>query len=153
MIKTEKSVVVDAPIEKVFAYLCDPSHEPEFMTGVHEVKDVQRLPDGRYTYTEVGKFLGMDVDYKCEYTQVIPNELIVEKAHGGGMAGSMTMRFERLEDGKTRVSIVGESNLHGGPLSKFGESFLAKYFDHGTDMAIDAAKAHIEAAVRVKATR
>ncbi len=152
MIKTEKSIVIDAPIEKVFAYVYDPTNEPEYMTGIHKVKDVQRLPDGRYTYTEVGKFLGIDVDYKCEYTEVIPNERIAEKTHGGGMDGSMTMRFERLEDGKTRVSMVGESSLHAGPLAKFGESFLAKYFDHGSEMAIDAAKAHIEAAAPVKAT-
>lgn len=153
MIKMEKSIVVDAPIEKVFAYLYDPVNEPEYMTGVHEVKDVQRLPDGRYTYTEVGKFLGMDVDYTCEYTEVIPNELLVEKTHGGGTDGSMSLRFERLEDSKTRVSMVGESSLHGGPMAKFGESFLAKFFDHGSEMAMEAAKAHIEAAARVAATR
>ncbi|HEX8982881.1 MAG TPA: SRPBCC family protein [Ktedonobacterales bacterium] len=153
MIKTEKSIVIDAPVEKVFAYVYDPANEPEYMTGVHEVKDVQRLPDGRYTYTEVSKFLGVPVDFECEYTEVIPNERIVEKVHGPGMDGHMSMGFERLETGKTRVSIVGETSLHGGPLAKFGESFLAKYFDHGSEMAIHGAKAHIEAAARVAATR
>lgn len=152
MIKMEKSIVIDAPVERVFAYLYDPANEPEYMTGVNEVKDIQRLPDGRYTYKEVSKFLGVPVDFKCEYTEVIPNERIGEKTHGPGMDGLMSMRFERLESGKTRVSLVGETSLHGGPLAKFGESFLAKYFDHGTEMAMDAAKAHIEAA-RVSATR
>ena len=145
MITFEKSGVIGAPVEKVFAYLNDPAREPEYMPGVDEVKDIQRLPDGRYTYTEVNKFLGLHFDIKCEQTEVITNERIVEKMHGGGMDGAVTFRFESLEGGKTRVSFVAETTLHAGPVAKFSESFLAKYFDHGTEMAMEAAKAHIEA--------
>ncbi|HEU5437699.1 MAG TPA: SRPBCC family protein [Ktedonobacterales bacterium] len=145
MIKVEKSIEVDAPVEQVFAYVVDPTHGPEYMTGTDEVKDIQRLPDGRYTYTEVDKFLGLHVVSKCEQVEVIPNERIVEREQGGGIDGTMTLRFERLPDDKTRVSVVGESTLHAGPFAKFGESFLAKYMDHGVEMSMDAAKAHIEA--------
>ncbi len=150
MIKMEKSIEVDAPVEQVFAYVADPAHYPEYMPYSGEVKDIQHLPDGRYTYTAVGKFLGMHVDSKAEQIEVIPNERIVEKSHGGGMDDITTMRFERLEGGKTRVSMVSETTLHGAaPLAKFGEAFLEKYFDHGMEMGMEAAKAHIEAAARV----
>ena len=148
MIKIEKSIVVDAPVEQVFAYISNPTHEVEYMQGADEVKDVQRLPDGRYTYTEVSKFLGLHVDFKCEQVEVIPNERIVEKTHGGGMEGSVTERFEPLEGGKTRVSIDGETSLHGGPLGKFGEAFFAKYFGHSVEMSMEAGKAQIEEAAR-----
>jgi uncharacterized protein YndB with AHSA1/START domain len=57
MLRFEKSIEVDAPVEQVFAYLLDPAHLPEYMTGGGVVKDIQRLPDGRYTHTEVSKFL------------------------------------------------------------------------------------------------
>jgi uncharacterized membrane protein len=144
MIRFEKSIEVDAPVEKVFAYLNDPAHEPEYMPGIDEVKDIQRLPDGHYTYTEVSKLLGLHLDWKSEATEVVPNERIVGKSRGGGVDGVVTQRFERLEDGKTRVSVVGETTLHAGPLAKFGESFLAKYMDHSMEMAMVAAKAHIE---------
>lgn len=145
MIKTEKSGVIDAPVEQVFAYVSDPTHEPEYMTGTDEVKDIQRLPDGRYTHTNVSKFLGLHMDFKNEQTEVIPNERIVEKMEGAGMDGTVTFRFEPLAGDKTRVSVVGETTLHAGPLAKFGEAFLAKYFDHGVEMSVEAAKAHIEA--------
>ncbi len=153
MIKVEKSIVVDAPLEVVFAYIVDPAHAPEYMTGTYEVKDIQRLPDGRYTYTDVSKFLGMHADSKCEQVEVIPNELIVETMLGGGIDGTVTERFERLPDGKTRVSMVGETKLHAGPFAKFGEAFLTRYMAHGVEMAMEAAKAHIEAGIPAAATR
>ncbi len=146
MIRTEKSIVTDAPLEKVFAYVADPAHGPEYMPVFAEVKDLQRLPDGRYTYTLVGKFLGMHFDFKNEQVEVIPNERIVEKGHGAGIDSTTSMRFERLADGKTRVTMVDETTiLGGGPLAKFGEPFLEKYFDRSTELAMEAAKAHIEA--------
>lgn len=144
MIKIEKSIVVDAPVEKVFAYVVDPARSPEYQPGTDEVKDIQRLPDGRYTYKAVSKFLGLHVDYEDEQVEVVPNERIVEKFHGTGMDGISTQRFERLEGNKTRVSLVGETTIHAGPLAKFGESFFSKYFDHGIEMAMEAAKAHLE---------
>lgn len=144
MIKTEKSIVIDAPVEQVFAYLSNPERELEYSPGIDEVKDIQRLPDGRYTYTASGKFLGLHFDFKAEQVEVVPNERIVEKSHGAGMDDTSTELFERLEGGKTRVSFTSETTLHAGPLAKFGESFFAKYFDHGTEMGMEAAKAHIE---------
>ena len=153
MIKVEKSIVTDAPVEQVFAYVVDPAHLPEYMTGGGEVKDIQRLPDGRYTYTNVGKFLGIHLESKCEQVEVVPNERIVWKDQGGGMDSTMTQRFERLPDGKTRVSLVSETTLHAGPFAKFGEAFFAKYFDHGVEMAMEAAKAHIEAGIPTTVSR
>lgn len=144
MIKIQKSIVAEAPVEQVFAYLNDPARQPEYMTGTDEVKDIQRLPDGRYTYTNVSKFLGLQVDFKCEQIEVVPNERIVEKMHGAGMDGTVTEHLEPLENGKTRVSLIGEMTIHAGPLAKLGESFFAKYFDHSVEMAMEAAKAHIE---------
>lgn len=150
MIKIQKSIVTDAPVEQVFAYLYDPAHQPEYMTGTEEVKNIQRLPDGRYTYTNVSKFLGLHVDFACEQTEVVPNERIVETMHGAGMDGTVTEHLESLEDGKTRVSIDGETTIHAGPLAKLGETFFAKYFDHGVEMAMEAAKAHIEGHIPVE---
>ncbi len=145
MIKSEKSIVFDAPVEAVFAYLIDPAHMPEYEPSLHEVKDIQSLPNGGFTYTAVVRALGLHVEFKCEQTEVIPNERIVETMHGAGMDGVTTHRFEALEGGKTRLSIVSETTLNAGPLAKFGEAFFEKYFDHDDEMALQAAKAQIEA--------
>lgn len=153
MITFEKSIEVDAPVERVFAYLLDPAHGPEYFTGANEVKDIQRLPDGRYTYTTVSKFLGLPWEDKTEQTEVIPNERIVQESHGGGVDSVVTERLEPLADDKTRVTVASQTTLHGGPLGKFGESFLEKYMRHGQQMAMEAAKAHIEASIPTSVSR
>ena len=150
MFTVDKSIDVDASIEQVFAYLADPTFAPEYMTGSSEVKDIQRLPDGRYTYTEVDKFLGVSMDSRCEQTEVVPNERIVEKWSGTGMDGVVTERLEALEGGKTRVTLHGESSLHAGLLAKLGGPFMERYMNHSVDLAMQAAKAHIEARVGAK---
>lgn len=152
MLRFEKSIVIDAPIERVFAYAVDPARQPEYITGTHEIKDIHRLPDGRYTYTSVSKILGLHVDFMCEQVEVVPNERIVEKMRGGGMEGTVIERVERLSDGKTRASFVSETTLHAGALAKFGEAFLTRYMDHGTTMALEALKEHIEAGIPAGAT-
>ncbi|HET9979426.1 MAG TPA: SRPBCC family protein [Ktedonobacterales bacterium] len=153
MLRLEKSIEVDAPVEQVFAYLVDPAHLPEYETGGGEVKNIQRLPDGRYTYTEVSKLLGIHSESKGEQVEVVPNERIVWRDEGGGMDSTMTERFERLPEGKTSVTVVSETTLHAGPFAKFGEAFFAKYFDRGIEMAMEAAKARIEAGIPTGASR
>ena len=153
MFTVRKSIVIDAPVERVFAYLIDPTHLPEYLPGTEKVKDIQRLPDGRSTCTIVAKLLGLHVEFKDEQVEVIPNERIVEKSHGGGMEWTGTTRFERLEGGKTRASEVDEATIHGGPLGKLGEAFFAKYVEHGMEMGMLAAKAHIEAEAQTATPR
>lgn len=135
MIRIEKIGVLDAPVEKVFAYLIDPA----------KVTEYQRLPNGGYKYTMLGKMAGLPYEMTSEDIEVVSNERVVWKFEGTGMDGVSTVRLERLEGSKTRASIVGESILHAGPLAKLGETFFAKYFDHGMEMAIATAKARLEA--------
>ncbi len=148
MFKLEKSIEVVAPVETVFSYIVDPTHQPEWDPGVDAVKAIQRLPNGGSTYTSVKKFLGLPLDLQEEQVEVIPQERIVLTTHGTGLDANTTFRFESPEGGTTRVRFVSEITLHGpGPLAKFGESVLAKYLDHGIEMGLVAVKAHIEAGI------
>lgn len=145
MIKQEKSIVIDAPVEQVFAYFMDPANAMETETGADEVKDVQQLPNGGHRYTEVYKFLGLRTEMTSEDIEVVPNERVISTFESSLLDGTSTQRFERLEGSKTRVSCVGEATFPGGPLAKLGEPFLEKYFSHSMEMSLEAAKAHIEA--------
>lgn len=152
MFRFEKSIEIDAPVEQVFAYVVDPAHKPEYESGIAEVKDLQRLPDGRSTYTEVARFPGLQVEFTCEQVEVVPNERIVETGHGAGLDDITTERFERLADGKTRVTLLSENTLYAEPLATFGEESFAKSFEHSIEMAMQAAKARIQANVPSGAT-
>lgn len=154
MFKLEKSVEIVAPVEVVFAYIVDPAHHPEWDRAVDEVKDIQRRPDGRSSYTTVKRLLGLHIDFTEEQAEVIHNERLVLTTHAAGMDATTTFRFERLEGSKTNVSLLSELTLHGpGPLARFSESVVAKYVDHGFEMGLMAVKAHIEAETRTAAPR
>lgn len=146
MIRFDKSIVIDAPVEKVFAYLMDPAHLREYMTGLDEVKDVVRLPNGGYRYTVVMKMIGFHNEMTSEDVEVVPNERAVSRMDGALFDGVSDVRFESLDGGKTRVRFIGEGTLHGGPLGRLGEPFFEKYFDHSAEMEMAAVKAHIEMA-------
>lgn len=145
MIRIEKSEVLDAPVEKVFAYLIDPAKVTEYQPGVDQITDVKRLPNGGYKYKMLGKMAGLSYEMTNEDIEVVPNERVVSKFESTAMDGSSTVRLERLGGGKTRASVVGETNLHAGPVAKLGEAFFAKYFDHGMEMVMATVKARLEA--------
>lgn len=145
-LRFEKSAVIDAPVEKVFAYVTDLKHLPEFWEGIDEVKDIRQLPNGDMTMTGVGHMLGMRIEATGEAVEVVPNQRIVVKVHSAGYDGIVTLQFERLEGNKTRARGVGEYTFtRGGPLAKLSEPFLTRYIDHAGEMTVAALEAQIEA--------
>jgi hypothetical protein len=50
MAKLVKSIVIQAPVEQVFAYMSEPNNQVEIWPSIVEVSDVKRLPDGGYTH-------------------------------------------------------------------------------------------------------
>ncbi len=50
MAKLESSILISAPMEKVFEYASNPVNQPEFWPSLIEVKNVKELPNGGYSY-------------------------------------------------------------------------------------------------------
>ncbi len=153
MLRFERNIVIDAPVEDVFTYAVDPTHVPEYWVGVDAVKDIQRLPDGRYTFTAIAKRLGLQDEEKFELTEVVPNVRIAAKGHSQFVDVTISLRFERLGSRQTLGSGLLEYAFVGGPLAKFGETFLGKYLDHATAMTAEALKVRIEAGIPTAISR
>ncbi len=49
MAKVEKSITINAPVEKVFAYIEDPMNQLEYLPSIVEVKDVTARESERTT--------------------------------------------------------------------------------------------------------
>jgi uncharacterized protein YndB with AHSA1/START domain len=141
MIKIEKSIVVEAPVEEVFAYTADPNHLPEYYTEVQEVKDMRRLPDGGYAG------ILMPLDLTIESAELVPNERIVLHGTWCGPMDTVTITttFDRLDGDKTRVTYHEEHTFRGGLFGKIGEKSTTKYLDHAAEMTMAALKTRIEA--------
>jgi uncharacterized protein YndB with AHSA1/START domain len=145
--KIEKRITIAAPVEEVFAYATNPEHLPEYYTGVLEVTDVRRLPNGGYSFKSMNKVAGLHADMTAESVEFIPNERIVSRARGALADSTITVTCERMEGNKTRVTCTEEHTIHGGFLGKLGETFLAKYFDHAAELTQATLKARIEAGI------
>ncbi len=145
MLTFEKSLVIDAPVEAVFAYTADPTHLPEYFRGVERVSKVESLPNQRYSFEFVDKIVGERFVATGECTELVPNERLVVQLHAEPEDETLTTTFERLNSGSTRMTCVEQYTIHGGFIGELGEAFLADYLHHAGEMTNAALKARIEA--------
>ncbi len=82
MPKVERTITINAPIKKVFGYVDDPSHLPEFWPSLFEVKDVKMLPGGGHRFMWFYNFAGKRAQGTTESAEYVPYERIVDMAKG-----------------------------------------------------------------------
>lgn len=153
MLTFEKSFVINAPLEDVFAYTADPTHLPDYWVGVDAVKDIQRLPSGGYRFTGIVKTLGPRGESTTEEPEFVPNDHITAKVHSPGMDFTFTASFERVAGDKTRLSTAFAYTFAAEIEAKIGSAALAVYFDHTLDLIATNLKACIEMRVPAGAIR
>jgi uncharacterized membrane protein len=112
----EASVVVDRPVEEVFAYLADGTNDPKFSPRVQQIA---KSPEGPTavgtTFSSTVKDAGMKSARVFKITELEPNAKIrwAEQSKNIIMAAEGGYDFESLEDGKTRVRIFNHLEGHG----------------------------------------
>lgn len=153
MLRFEKSLVVNAPLEEVFTYSADPLHLPDYWVGVDSVKDVQRLPNGGYRFTGFVKMLGLHGESTTEEPEFVPNDHITAKVHSPTMDFTFTTSFERVAGDKTRVTGVFEYTFPTEIEAKIGTAVLAVYLYHMLELIGANLKASIEIGVPAGAIR
>ncbi|HZC05460.1 MAG TPA: SRPBCC family protein [Ktedonobacterales bacterium] len=149
MFTIKKSIVIDAPVAEVFAYVVDPEHAPEYYTDVNEVTNLRRLPTGGYAC----RF--MPLDLTVETTEFVPNERLVARGTACGPMDEVTLTttFERFAGDhgeQARVTCHEEHRFRGGFFGRLGEKPAAQYFDRAAEMTLTALKARIESGVPAK---
>jgi carbon monoxide dehydrogenase subunit G len=111
MIRLEESIVVERPVEEVFAYTTDPAKVPEWQSSALEASADGPLRPGT-TLTEVRKFLGRRIVSRLEVEQHEPPR----KFAGRVTTGPVQFRFEQTTEpanSGTRVSVLVEGEPGG----------------------------------------
>lgn len=153
IVKIEKSITIDAPVEEVFDYTTTPEHLPEYLVSMLSVKDVKHLPNGDSSFKYNAQMFGFQAEGTGECKEKILNERATLKVHGAGMEFTAPTTFERIAGGKTRVASVAEYRFEeGAPITKFDETFLKKYLELASEFTFYTLKGRIELGVPV-ATR
>ncbi|NIS83510.1 MAG: hypothetical protein GTO14_25680 [Anaerolineales bacterium] len=143
MMKIEHSVVIERPIEEVFAFLNDAENNPTWQSGVLEAEKTSEgdIEKGT-TYREVRKFLGQRIESTYEITEHEPNKKLASKTISGPIPVTLTTTFESVEGG-TKVTVVGEADPGG--FFKLAEAVVSRTFAKSLDADFGSLKAIMEA--------
>jgi uncharacterized membrane protein len=143
MAKAEKSITINAPIEKVFGYISEVTNQPEIWPSLVEITDVKRLPNGGSTNRFVYKMAGIRLEGTGEDIEYVPNKRIVSKTTGGAES-TQTWIFEP-EAGGTKVTFKVEYTIPIPVLGKLAEAIITKMNDREGDLILANLKTRMEA--------
>lgn len=139
----KKSVVVQAPIEKVFTYLNDPLKLTEYWPGMVEVKDVEYLPNGGSCFNYVYNMAGIHIHGHSEDTEIIPLQKMVSIS-SGGMDATITWELENA-DGGTKVTITNNYTVPLPVIGKLAEALVVKMNEKEADTILAKMQLALEA--------
>ncbi len=142
MAKVEKTISINAPVEKIFGYISDPSNLPEFWPSLVETSDVKTLPNGGHSNRWVYKMVGMRFEGTSEDVECVQNQRLVSKTKGG-VESTQTWAFQP-EAGGTRVTFTTEYTVPIPVLGKLAEAIIVRMNDHEGDIVMANLKARME---------
>ena len=141
MVKVERSILINAPVEKVFSYISDPNNELESIPSITDIRDVTGEGVGRkwgWSY----KMVGFNLKGESEVTEYIPNQRLVTKSKGG-IVSTWTYTFNP-ENGGTRMNVVVEYTIPIPVLGKVGERMVLNRTEREADLAMTNTKESLE---------
>ncbi len=112
-IREELSVVIERPVEEVFAFVTDPENEPLWQSTSLETERTSGGPVGvGSTFRNTSKFLGHRVESAYEVTEMETPRKQCVKIVSGPIPGSGCYLFEPAEDG-TRFTQKFDAEVGG----------------------------------------
>jgi uncharacterized membrane protein len=120
--RIESSVVVEAPVSRVYEYWRDLENLPNFMTNVEEVRATG--PDR--THWVLKGPLGAKMEFDAETTQEEENRALGWNSVDGNVGTSGQVRFQELGPERTRVEVtMNYADPPGGRLGEVGSRLVS----------------------------
>ena len=142
MAKLEKSITIDAPVDKVFAYMTEVTNLPEIWPSMVEVKNVEKLPNGASNFGWVYKMAGARLEGSSETSEFILNQRTVTHSKGG-IDSTIIWSF-RSDGDQTIVTFSAEYTVPIPVLGKLAEAIIVKQNDREADQLLSNLKAKME---------
>jgi ligand-binding SRPBCC domain-containing protein len=143
MAKSGKTIAINAPVEKVFSYIDEPTNLLEIWPSIVEVKDVQRLPNGGTKFRFVYKLLGMRFEGTSEDIERVANQHVVTKTKGG-IESTQTWTFQP-EAGGTKLTWQMEYTMPIPALGKLAEALAIEMNERELELVLANLKDRMEA--------
>ena len=144
VIEIQKTINIEAPVDRVFTYWLRPENFPDFMSHVLEVR---RIGDGLYRWT-VGGPAGLRVQWDAGITDLDFNKRLAWKSLPGAVVGQAGVtQFSSNPDGSTRVDVKMSYNPPAGVLGHLIAELFGVDPKHEMDDDLMRMKSFIETGV------
>ena len=142
MAKITKSITINAPIEKVFNYVSDSRNLPEIWPSLQEIRNFQRLRDGRITDSWTYKMAGIRLKGTTT-TQYVENVEVISRTKGG--VKSIQIWTFKPVNGGTQVAVDIEYTIPIPVIGKLAEKIVVMMNEHEGDIVMANLKSRMEA--------
>lgn len=122
MIKVEKSVVINKPVEDVFNFMTAEGNYAKWQAGVEQVIEGGPRNTVGSQFTEVRKFMGQEMRTTLELTEFVPNSHWSAKVVKGPVPYAVIITLAPV-DGGTRMTTCVEGEPKG--FFKLAEGMVA----------------------------
>jgi len=131
MLKIDKSVVINRPIEEVFAFVSAGENWSQWATELVETKKTSEGPLGvGTTYTHVAQMLGRRIENGYEVTEYEPNRKVSMKSTSGPVPAETSLTVESVEGG-TKLALTVAAEIAG--VFKLAEPLVARIMGRQQD--------------------
>lgn len=142
MAKITRDILINAPVDEVFAYHSDPTNQPEYWPSMMEVRDVEELPQGGKKFRWVYKMAGIRLEGSTETTEFVKNKRLATRSKGG-IESSFIYEYKPEGEG-TRVSLEVQYTVPVPVLGKLAEAFVLKANEREADTVLGNLKDRLE---------
>ena len=143
MIETSEAIVIDAPVERVFAFMDDPENHLTVTPSLASVENVERLETGEKRLEHTFRMAGISLDGELEEVERTENERMLF-AMRGQLSGEVELTFEAV-DGGTRLTYTGRYDLPGSVLGRVARPFARRYNERELSTTLADVNTHVEA--------
>lgn len=142
MFEVKKSILIDAPIEKVFGFMEDPNNLPEIWPNMIEISNVKKNDKGWDKYDWVFIMGGMKFDGQSDTVAFTQNKSLSTETTGG-IQSHFDLQCEELE-GKTQVMMECKYSIPVPLVGKIAEKIISKLNENQAEITIANLKARME---------
>jgi uncharacterized protein YndB with AHSA1/START domain len=126
MARVEASVVINRPLDEVFAFASNPENHEQWGSAMSGVVKTSEGPLAvGTTYRGVNRFLGQRIEWTCEVTEYQPDRKVEFWFAAGPLNVEESMAFEAVQGG-TRITGVYEGEPGG--FFKVAERIVVRMF-------------------------
>jgi uncharacterized protein YndB with AHSA1/START domain len=142
MAKLSRRTTIHAPAEKVFHFLEDKTHFPEFWPSMMEVSDIRDLPNGGKHFHWTYKMAGVRFEGDTDEVEVVPNKKLVGRNEKGIESTITWLLDAHGED--TDLTFEADYKVPVPVLGRFAEKVIVKMNENEAETLLANLKAQVE---------